>query len=211
VPALKGAFVKLDGGLLGALPNIVLFQFNPETVSRTPGLARPPDPADGSGPLPTDQPGEPDETISFTLRLDATDQLASGHPVAAVSGVLPALSALELLMYPTSSLASQLFGGGAQPHRSPPARLPTVLFFWGPYRLLPVTVTSLYVTEREYDQLLNPVRVEVNVTLQVLTPVRLAADARLELGAYKYTQSVREVMAALNLANLAGDLLGSVL
>ncbi|GAA4936535.1 hypothetical protein ACFPM3_06520 [Streptomyces coeruleoprunus] len=208
---MKGAFVKFDGGLLGGLPNIVLFQFNPESVSRAPGLAAPLEAPDGSGPTPADQPGEPDESISFTLRLDATDQLAAGNPIAAVSGVLPALSALELLMYPKSSLASSLFGGGPQPHRSPPAQLPTVLFFWGPYRLLPVTVTNLYVMEREYDQMLNPIRVEVNVSLRVLTPVRLPAGAQLEIGAYQYTQTVREVMAALNLANAAGDLLGAVL
>ncbi|MFC5884477.1 hypothetical protein RMN57_07625 [Kitasatospora sp. CM 4170] len=210
MPALKGAFVKFDAGLLGGLPNIVLFQFNPETVSRTPGLAFPPDPPDGSGPAPVNQPGEPDEAISFTLRLDATDQLAGGNPIALASGVLPALSALELLMYPQESLATSLFGGGPQPYRSPPAQLPTVLFFWGPYRLIPVTVTNLYVTEREYDRMLNPIRVEVNVSLRVLTPVRLPADAKLAIGAYKYTQSVREVMAALNLANVAGDLLGAL-
>jgi hypothetical protein len=209
VPALKGAFLKLQGGLLGGLPNIVLFQFNPESVSRSPGLASPPEPPDGSGTTASrEQPGEPDESLSFTLRLDATDQLASGNPIAAASGVLPALSALELLMYPTSSLASQLFGDGPSPHTNPPAQLPTVLFFWGPYRLLPVTIVNLYVQETQYDQLLNPIRVEANVSLQVLTPVRLPASASLELGAYQYTQTAREVLAALNLANLAGDVLG---
>ncbi|HET9872854.1 MAG TPA: hypothetical protein VFP89_09700 [Propionibacteriaceae bacterium] len=211
MPALKGAFVTWGAGLLGALPNVVVFQFNPETVSRTPGLAMPSTKPDGSGAAPSDQPGEPDETLSFTIRLDATDQLAGGNPIAAAGGVLPALSALELLMYPAASPAVALFGGSAQQHRSPPAKLPTVLFFWGAHRLLPVTITSMFVTEREYDQLLNPIRVEVNVSLQVLTPVRLAADARLERGAYRYTQSVREVMAALNLVNAAGDALGVVL
>jgi hypothetical protein len=179
VPALKGAFVKLDAGLLGGLPNIILFQFNPETVSRTPGLATPPQPADGSGSTAPDD-----------------------HPIAAASGILPALSAMELLMYPSSSLASQLFGGGAKPHKSPPEKLPTVLFFWGPFRLVPVTVTNLYVQETQYDQLLNPIRAEVSVSLQVLTPVRLPKDATFARGAYEYTQTVREVMAVLNLANM---------
>jgi hypothetical protein len=39
--ALKGAFIKLGGGLLGALPNIVVFQFNPDRVTRTPRLVQP--------------------------------------------------------------------------------------------------------------------------------------------------------------------------
>ena len=43
------------------------------------------------------------------------------------------------------------------------------------------------------------------------SPVRLPASATLQSGAYKYTQTVREVMAVLNLANTAGNLLGGVL
>ena len=33
---LKGAFINLGAGLLGAMPNIVVFQFNPDSMSRTP-------------------------------------------------------------------------------------------------------------------------------------------------------------------------------
>jgi hypothetical protein len=78
-----------------------------------------------------------------------------------------------------------------------------VLFFWGPFRILPVTVTNLNITETEYDMLLNPVRAEVAVNLTVLTPSQIADDD-LASGAYKYSQGVKEVMAALNLANAAG-------
>ena len=76
-----------------------------------------------------------------------------------------------------------------------------MLFFWGPFRILPVTVTSLSITETEYDTLLNPVRAEVTVNLQVLTPIQIGRDDTLAQGAYKYSQGVKEVMAALNLAN----------
>lgn len=205
---LKGAFVKLDAGLLGFLPNIIVFQFNPETVTRSPGVAQPPPAADGSGPRDSlEQPAEPTEQISFTLRLDASDQLAAGDPVAAASGVLPALSALEMLLYSKSSPASDLlsaFGGittMAQPYQLPPQRLPTVLFFWGAYRIVPVTVTSLSVTETYFDQLLNPVRAEVSVNLEVSTPSQLDKNARVARGAYTYTQRAREALAAVNLAN----------
>ena len=202
MPALKGAFLRLDAGLLGFLPDIVIFQFNPESVSRTPTLAQPPPPSDGSGPHNTnDQPGEPSESISFSLRLDACDQLALGNPIAAASGVLPAISALELLLYPKSSLASSLFGGGSQPVQNPPDKLPTVLFFWGVHRIVPVNVTSLSVQETEYDQLLNPIRAEVSVSLDIVTPSQLPTDATFARGAYKYTQARKELMAALNLAN----------
>ncbi len=202
---LKGAFINLGAGLLGALPNIVLFQFNPVRVSRTPRLVQPARDANGAGASDaTQQPGEPSESYSFSLRLDATDQLAASNPIAAASGILPALSALELLMVPKDSLTIDLFklGGGSSPHQHPPQRLPTVLFFWGPFRILPVTVNSLSVSETEYDQLLNPIRAEVAVSLQVLTPSNLNGQA-LAQGAYKYSQGVKEVMAALNLANTA--------
>jgi hypothetical protein len=84
------------------------------------------------------------------------------------------------------------------------------LFFWGPFRILPVAMTSLSITETEYDTLLNPVRAEVQVNLQVLVPTQLAGDT-LASGAFKYTQGVKEVMAALNLANAAEIGVSSIL
>jgi hypothetical protein len=203
MPALKGAFISIEAGLLGGLPNIILFQFNPVQVSRTPAVAQPPPPSSGAGSCDArQQPGQPGEAISFTLRLDATDQLANSNPIAATSGILPTLSALELLMVPKSGLTIDLasLSGSSAPYQLPPDRLPTVLFFWGPFRVLPVTMTGLTITETEYDMLLNPVRAEVAVSLQVLTPSQIRDDD-LATGAYKYSQGVKEVMAALNLAN----------
>src|SRR5690349_24175102 len=103
--ALKGAFINLGAGILGLLPNIVVFQFNPDKLTRTPKLVRPPTPDVGAGQKnSSEQPGKPSESISFTLKIDASDQLASGNPIAAASGITPTLSALELLMIPAGSL-----------------------------------------------------------------------------------------------------------
>lgn len=204
--ALKGAFINFGAGLLGALPNIVVFQFNPDRVTRTPRVVRQTPKDDGSGTHNASlMPGQPSETYSFTLRVDASDQLASGNPIAATSGILPTLSALELLMVPQGSLSIDLFNlsGGDKPFQFPPNKLPTVLFFWGPFRIFPVNVTSLSITETEYDPLLNPIRAEVTVNLTVLTPSQIDPDATIAQGAYKYSQGVKEVMAALNLANAA--------
>ncbi len=203
---LKGAFINLGAGLLGALPNIVVFQFNPDRVTRTPTAAQPPPASDGSGSRDArQQPGQPSETYNFMLRVDATDQLAAANPIAAASGVLPTLSALELLMVPQGSLTLDLFNlsGDKKPHQHPPERLPTVLFVWGPFRILPVNITSLSIVETQYDMLLNPIRAEVTVNVQVLTPSQLDKDAEFARGAYAYSQGVKEVMAALNLANAA--------
>ena len=202
--ALKGAFLSFGAGLLGALPNIVVFQFNPTQVTRTPSLPQPLPPMDSSGSTDAlQQSSLPGETISFSLRLDANELLAQGNPIAAASGILPTLSALELLMVPQSAMQinlASLVKGGAAPFQLPPNKLPTVLFFWGPFRIVPVVISSMTITETEYDTLLNPVRADVSVGLQVLIPSQLAGDT-IANGAYKYSQGVKEVMAALNTAN----------
>jgi hypothetical protein len=201
--ALKGAFLNFGAGLLGALPNIVVFQFNPTQVTRTPTVTRRPRPCSNTGSSnELKQPCPPTETMSFSLRLDATDQLAQSNPIAAASGILPTLSALELLIVPRSSLSLNLLSlsGSSGSHQLPPATLDTVLFFWGPFRILPVAITSLGVTETEYDTLLNPVRADVSVSLQVLQPAQLAGSV-VGNAAYTYSQGVKQVMAALNLAN----------
>ncbi len=199
---LKGAFASFGAGLLGALPNIVVFQFNPEKMTRTPVMVQPP-PTKAVGKKPALQvPAEPSETIAFTLKIDASDALAQGNPLAAASGVLPTISALELLMVPASSLTINLaaLAGSSSSIKAPPQSVPLVLFIWGPYRIVPVKITSLTVTETEYDQLLNPIRAEISVALKILTPTDLPGQP-IGIGAYTYSQGVKEVQAALNLAN----------
>jgi hypothetical protein len=214
--ALKGAFLSFGAGLLGGLPNIVVFQFNPVQVTRTPSMAQPPPLPNNTGNIDSlQQPNLPGESMSFSLRVDANDQLAQSNPVAAASGILPTLCALELLMVPKGALSinlSSLVSGGSTPapFQLPPNKLPTVLFFWGPFRIVPVAITSMTITETEYDTLLNPVRAEVSINLQVLIPSQLAGDT-LANGAYSYSQGVKEVMAALNLANAASIGVSSML
>ena len=205
MPALKGAFIDIGTGLLGAVPNIVVFQFNPETITRSPMLAQPPRPPGGAGEEDaSEQPDEPSESISFTLRIDASDQLAQSDPLAASSGILPTLYALELLMVPRSSFSADLSDlAGQASAKSTQLILPQVLFVWGVYRILPVTMTSLSITETQYDTRLNPVRADVSVSLQVMVPSQIATSSALARGAYQYSQKVKQVMAALNIANAA--------
>ena len=89
-------------------------------------------------------------------------------------------------MVPKGSLSIDLFSlsGGPKPCQHPPERLPTVLFIWGPFRMLPIMLTSLSITETAYDTKLNPVRAEVSVALQVLTSSQLAKHDALARGAY---------------------------
>ncbi|HYK05708.1 MAG TPA: hypothetical protein VE974_28420 [Thermoanaerobaculia bacterium] len=202
---LKGAFIRLDNDLLGGLPVVVVFQFNPEKIGRTPSLQ--PLPMPEGSPTPTNArevATQPMEAINFQLRLDCTDQLAAGNPLAVSSGILPTLSALELLMVPSSSFSIDLaaLSGGKGSHQARANRLPLVLFFWGAFRILPVKVKTLTIDEQRFDTRLTPVRADVTVGLEVFTPEMLKGE-KFAQGVYDYTKGVKEVMAALNLVNAA--------
>ncbi len=117
---LRGAFVEFMPTFLGSIPNIITFQFNPETVVHTWKPATAPD-RDERGKPTTDNPlavkGNPLESFSFTLALDANDQIADGsvvaQGVAIASGVYTRLAALEMLQYPVPAAAesAELVGG----------------------------------------------------------------------------------------------------
>jgi hypothetical protein len=91
--------------------------------------------------------------------------------------------------------------------------MPTVLFIWGPARIVPVRLTSLTITEKLYDALLlNPIHAEAQVGMDVLTPDEVGAlkDALKQVAtvAYTYSQGFRQTMALANLANTAESVLG---
>jgi len=233
---IKGALVEFMQTFLVPTPNVIVFQFNPETMTHTWTQA----PADPSGAKQGEQSnplavkGVPGESFSFTLAMDSNDVIASGSPVvaglASASGVYTRLAALEMLLYPVpASAVANLVGTvsasistsgvsiGASASATaattvPKAQLPTVLFVWGAGRILPVRVTSLTITEKLYDVALNPTQVEARVGLQVLTPDELNAVtgplADIAKIAYTYSQGLRQALAVANLANSAESILG---
>jgi len=230
---LHGAFVQFMQTFLLPLPNVIIFQFNPETIThtwspaQTVGVS-----ATNANPLAVK--GTPGESFSFSLAMDANDMIADGSPVAegiaTVSGVYTRLAALEMLLHPESGSGASLlgsvsvsigaggisFGGSASAgvkRNVPAAQLPTVLFVWGPGRILPVKVTTLTITEKLYDPvLLNPTHAEAQIGLQVLTPEELnfvsGPLAEVAKVAYIYSQGLRQALAIANLANSAESIIG---
>jgi hypothetical protein len=195
---LKGALVELMPTFLGSVPNLITFQYNPETLTHTWEQPEPlADPGTDSG-NPLAVKGMPGESFSFTISLDADEDIARGSTAAAgiaqQTGVYARLAALEMLLYPTGSSGTSLIGtassalklGGARftPSPSPPgagvtrtvpdSTVPVVLFVWGALRAVPVRVVSLAVTEKLYDTALNPTHADVAVALNVLTPEEIA-------------------------------------
>ena len=214
----KGALVVLDSDFVWSLPNIIVFQFNPEQVTRNlapqvagasaekPGQARP-EALKTSGP--------PLETISLKVVMDATDQLEFPqlHPNIVLFGIHPALAALELLLYPPSTqlVYNEQLWSTAVTQVSPKAdKLPIVLFVWGPARVVPVRVTSFSVAEEFFDPRLNPIRASVDIGLQVMTstvlpPKGFAHDA------YIVYQQAKERLARLHMAETAEQALSVIL
>jgi hypothetical protein len=226
---LVGALVEFMPTGLIPIPNVIVFQFNPETMTHT--WTQPEAGPTGANTAPSNPlavGGMPGESFSFTIAMDAADAIADGTASAAiaeVSGVYSRLAALEMLMYPGSATQSGLLGtvtaaiGGlfgaaaGDVQRSVPAStMPTVLFVWGPGRILPVRVTTLTITEKLYDALLNPTHAEAQIGLRVLTTDELRADADtlapVARAAYEYSQGLRQTLAVANLVNSAESIIG---
>jgi hypothetical protein len=173
----KGALVSFD--MSNPVPRVILFQYNPDTMSRyLQGQGGGGDKG-GSQMEALRLRGPPNETISLDIELDATDKLE--HPdqnkVTAESGLYPELSALELLLYPKSQdmiSASKAASSGIL--EIIPAESLFTLFVWGPKKVLPVHITKLDITEEAFDANLNPVRAKISLGLRVLTYSDLTAD-----------------------------------
>jgi hypothetical protein len=229
---LRGAFVQWMETFLIPAPNVVVFQFNPESIVHAWTQAR----AERDGPGaaggdPLAVSGMPGESFTFTLAMDANDMIADGSPVANViataSGIYSRLAALEMLLHPTGSTAKTLVGTvsaataaatsgsatGGTTRAVPAGTLPVVLFVWGPGRILPVRVESLSVTETLYDPtLLNPIHATAQISLKVLTPLELqyvkGTMGDIARAAYIYSQGLRETLALSNLANATESIIG---
>jgi hypothetical protein len=234
---IRGALVEFMPTFLVPLPNVIVFQYNPETMTHTwtqPGVAGTGGGQTSSNPLAVK--GLPGESFSFMIAVDAKDMIADGSPVAegiaTVSGIYSRLAALEMLLYPTGSFGGGLLGsvsvsasvgsGGisigasvgatAVKRTIPQSQVPTVLFVWGPGRIVPVRVTGLTITEKLYDAFLNPTHAEAQLSLRVLTPEELEAVSgplsSVAKVAYTYSQGLRQALAVANLANSAESVIG---
>ena len=222
---LKGALVELGRS---PQPLMVVFQFNPLTISRTrSATVTPPETAEATratqnltlvkqtggpstpgsaskGSLSKARAGQTikvnPETLSFDIRLDATDKLDQGDNIAQQFGIAPELWTLELMMAPKNQITQ-----GAQPptlSQGAPQSFaffddgknpPVTLFVWGRKKVLPVNITNMQIREEEFNFELYPIRAIVTVSLQVIE----SANA-----AFLYSSAVKETLSPFNLAGL---------
>lgn len=161
---VRGALISYEP--MGIIPQVVIFQYNPETLTRTLKAQR-----SGENSKETRLTGPPVEDITLKIEIDAADQLEKPgqNPSTVLLGINPQLAALEMMLYPKSTtvIANMILAQvGAIEVASDE---PFTLFVWGPSKVLPVRITSFSITEQQYDTILNPITAEVSLTLQVLT------------------------------------------
>lgn len=163
----KGELVSIDPA--NPQRRTIVFQYNPDTMTRRLD-ARTTGGQEGERSEALRLTGPPRESITFSVEIDAADQLEQGDPNVATYGIYPVLSALELLLYPRSdhvirNLSLALAGN----IEIIPPEAPLTVLVWGAERVLPVRLTGFSITEEAYDPLLNPIRAKVDLTLNVLS------------------------------------------
>ncbi len=178
--------VLLEYGL--SLPPLILvFEFNPQTLSRTRTINITTGNAPGTRSgydftLPTETPRvaqgvtvEP-EQFNLEILIDATDRMGDpnlpGHATAVAFGIEPELDTLRSMVEPKSQgpggvqmLSSLGLGGNKAFQRD---EHPSVLLLvWGNH-ILPVFLTSVQVTENAHLPSLKPYRANVTLSFQVI-------------------------------------------
>jgi hypothetical protein len=197
---LKGALIGVD--IFNPLASVVVFQYNPETLTRTLRARTAGEQAHAGEALRL--AGPPEETIRLEVEIDAADQLEKADPIATSMGLYPTLASLEMLLYPKSALvvANEVLARVGIIEIIPP-EAPLTLFVWGAKRVLPVRLTSFSIREEAFDPGLNPIQAKVELELRVLSYQDLGL---LSVGGALFMahQVAKEVMATIGgVSNLA--------
>jgi hypothetical protein len=211
---MPGALVQLleDFGVI--VPNIVPFQYNPETVTRgfqpwNPFATAPQNQASQS---PLVQPFDPQQTYGFALEFDAADDLEAGNPIVIATGIASRLAALKKLIEPSEGLIGDLVASAkalaGNPTRQAERRaVPITLFILGPSVIVPVRITELSIEVTDFMPNLHPMRAKVTLALQVLTPdtfkCKETTATNLAIAAYNLTKLQEDAMAVANVSNVA--------
>jgi hypothetical protein len=216
---VRGALVQLAEDVIGIVPNVIPFQYNPETLTRkmTPWNPFEVDQTGRGQIAPTAQPFDPKEAISLEIHFNAADQLEEDDPITGRIGIADRIAAIEKLLFPSQGLLGDLLNaaavltGAEQPPQRP--TVPVSLLVWGPGRILPVRVTDYSIDETTFLPSLHPLTAKISIALEVLTPdvfrcesgpaIELAVASynffRLQQSALALTWNARNAVQALSL------------
>ncbi len=203
---LKGAIIGVDK--FNPLASIIIFQYNPDTLTRTLTAQTVGGEANRGEALRLK--GPPQESIRLDVEIDATDQLEQANPIAVTLGIHPTLASLEMLLYPKSAvmIANEVLASAGMIEVLAP-EAPLTLLVWGPTRVLPVRLTEFSITEEAFDTLLNPIRAKVSLGMRVLTYQDLGLTS-VGGALFMVHQIAKEVMAVVgSVGSVAGSISGS--
>ncbi|MGP0628520.1 CIS tube protein [Nitrospina sp. 32_T5] len=186
---------------LSVPPLTLVFDFNPESLSRTRAVTLKEQTAPGTAggydfATPTETPRVSQgvevkaEEFSIDILLDATDRMNDDEPIAKAFGIGPELDTLRTMVEPKAQgpgglqvLASLGHGGGRAFQRNSSASV--LLFIWGTH-VLPVFLTSVKVDEKAHLPNLVPYRAQATLSFQVIegnNPFYEAEKVRQVIGA----------------------------
>lgn len=176
----KGMLVEYA---LSIPPMVLVFEFNPKTISRTRTIQinAGNTPATRGGydfTLPTETARvaqgvsvEP-ETFSIQILLDATDRMNEGDAIATSFGIEPEMDTLRSMVEPKpqGGLGGQLLASLDQSTARAFERdehASVLLFIWGTH-VLPVFLTSVTINETAHLPSLVPYRAEATLNMKVI-------------------------------------------
>jgi hypothetical protein len=201
---LKAGLVLLDP-VTSVVRRVIILQYVPESLSRT-LQAQTAGGTEGDRSEVLRLKGPPVETLKLDAEIDATDQLEKSQPQVIESGLFPTLSALETIVYPTTT---QILSNHALANSGVleilPMEAPLTLFVWSRTRIVPVRITDFSVTEELFDTKLNPIRAKVSLSMRVLSVNDLGFEHR-GSSIYLAYQRAKETFAAAAASGTLGDL-----
>jgi hypothetical protein len=148
-------------------PLILLFQFNPESVSDNKAVSY----ADRNAELCGNAPGKVytgggHRTISFDIKLHGMEQGTNRLiPIGLDNGISNELAILRSFLYPATDAFAILGGGGDAGQRLTPP--PTAIFGFG-MKVLECVITDITITETQFNSFLAPVRADAKITMAVI-------------------------------------------
>ena len=176
---------KLSGAFLAFYPKsyqprTIAFQINPESIKRN---LLPPQPNKIFSKLDGVR-----ERISFVLSVDKNmgDDFFVKNEEGVSYGVLPFLSAIELLVYPAVSSNDEVSTSSGSLaiiswvyrkvinmvsvfRKKRNTTLPFVSLLFGEQRIIPVKIQSIKINEQAFDNTLQPIRASIEIEMDVLT------------------------------------------
>jgi hypothetical protein len=174
---LKGGIALVNPKTLKVY-RVIPLQYNPDTLTRSFQVRS----VGGEGSNHSDAmrlTGPPVETYKLEAEIDGTDQLENARNGDAIlnAGIQPILAALETIIYPKSQhLTDNNTLSNMGTIEIAPMESDLVLFIWNKFRIVPVRITELSITEEAFDVNLNPIRAKISLGMRVLSVDDLGFD-----------------------------------